>query len=114
MSTLYGWQNIGNGIGMALGPVLRGLIWTQTAPHERVPSCPEWRLRDLGFHVGCMANFWADVVRRARAQAARTLPHYMRPQGYEVWPELPLTLNGKVDSATVQKHLDAQVSATRR
>ena len=30
MSTLYGWQNIGNGVGMALGPALGGLIWTQT------------------------------------------------------------------------------------
>jgi MFS family permease len=30
MGTLYGWQNIGNGLGMALGPVLGGLIWTQT------------------------------------------------------------------------------------
>jgi MFS family permease len=30
MSRLYGWQNIGNGVGMALGPVLGGLIWTQT------------------------------------------------------------------------------------
>ena len=28
LSSLYGWQNIGNGIGMALGPVLGGLIWT--------------------------------------------------------------------------------------
>ena len=30
MSALYGWQNIGNGVGMALGPALGGLIWTQT------------------------------------------------------------------------------------
>jgi MFS family permease len=30
MSGLYGWQNIGNGVGMALGPALGGLIWTQT------------------------------------------------------------------------------------
>ena len=30
MGTLYGWQNIGNGVGMALGPVLGGLIWTHT------------------------------------------------------------------------------------
>ena len=30
MGTLYGWQNVGNGVGMALGPVLGGLIWTWT------------------------------------------------------------------------------------
>jgi MFS family permease len=30
MGTLYGWQNVGNGLGMALGPVLGGLIWTWT------------------------------------------------------------------------------------
>jgi MFS family permease len=30
MSSLYGWQNIGNGVGMALGPALGGLLWTQT------------------------------------------------------------------------------------
>ena len=26
MSSLYGWQNIGNGVGMALGPALGGLL----------------------------------------------------------------------------------------
>ena len=28
--TTYGWQTLGGGIGMALGPLLGGLIWTQT------------------------------------------------------------------------------------
>ncbi len=28
--TAYGWQNLGGGLGMALGPVLGGLIWTMT------------------------------------------------------------------------------------
>jgi MFS family permease len=36
MGTLYGWQNIGNGVGMALGPVLGGLIWTQTGDYTGV------------------------------------------------------------------------------
>jgi MFS family permease len=36
MSTLYGWQNIGNGVGMALGPVLGGLIWTWTGDYAGV------------------------------------------------------------------------------
>ena len=36
MSGLYGWQNIGNGVGMALGPVLGGLIWTQTGDYTGV------------------------------------------------------------------------------
>jgi hypothetical protein len=30
VASMSGWQNIGNGLGMALGPVLGGLIWTQT------------------------------------------------------------------------------------
>jgi MFS family permease len=36
MSSLYGWQNIGNGVGMALGPILGGLIWTQTGDYTGV------------------------------------------------------------------------------
>jgi len=36
MSGLYGWQNIGNGVGMALGPVLGGFIWTQTGDYTGV------------------------------------------------------------------------------
>jgi MFS family permease len=36
MSSLYGWQNIGNGVGMALGPVLGGFIWTQTGDYTGV------------------------------------------------------------------------------
>ena len=35
MGTLYGWQNIGNGLGMALGPVLGGLIRTHTGDSDR-------------------------------------------------------------------------------
>lgn len=36
MGTLYGWQNVGNGLGMALGPVLGGFIWTQTGDYTGV------------------------------------------------------------------------------
>lgn len=36
MGSLYGWQNIGNGVGMALGPVLGGLIWTRTGDYTGV------------------------------------------------------------------------------
>jgi MFS family permease len=36
MSGLYGWQNIGNGVGMALGPALGGLIWTQTGDYTGI------------------------------------------------------------------------------
>jgi MFS family permease len=36
MGSLYGWQNIGNGVGMALGPALGGLIWTQTGDYTGV------------------------------------------------------------------------------
>jgi uncharacterized protein (TIGR03083 family) len=40
----------------------------QAAPNQPVPSCPLWRLRDLGFHVGCVMHFWADVVDHARLE----------------------------------------------
>jgi MFS family permease len=36
MGGLYGWQNIGNGVGMALGPALGGFIWTQTGDYTGV------------------------------------------------------------------------------
>lgn len=31
--TTYGWQTLGGGIGMALGPLMGGLIWTQTGSY---------------------------------------------------------------------------------
>jgi MFS family permease len=36
MGTLYGWQNVGNGLGMALGPLLGGFIWTQTGEYTGI------------------------------------------------------------------------------
>ena len=33
MGTTYGWQVLGGGIGMALGLVLGGFIWTQTGSY---------------------------------------------------------------------------------
>jgi MFS family permease len=30
---LYGWQNIGNGLGMGLGPVIGGLLWDLTGDY---------------------------------------------------------------------------------
>lgn len=36
-----------------------------SAPAQPVPTCPGWRLRDLGFHVACVLSLWTDVVRRA-------------------------------------------------
>lgn len=37
----------------------------QTAPNKHVPSCPDWRLRNLGFHIACVMNLWAGIARRA-------------------------------------------------
>jgi MFS family permease len=36
MGTLYGWQNVGNGLGMALGPLLGGFIWTQSGEYTGI------------------------------------------------------------------------------
>ena len=30
---------------------------------SRVPGCPDWALRDLGFHLGRVQRFWARAVR---------------------------------------------------
>ena len=30
---------------------------------RRVPSCPDWTLRDLAWHLGRVQRFWASVVR---------------------------------------------------
>jgi uncharacterized protein (TIGR03083 family) len=32
------------------------------APDDRVPSCPDWTVADLGEHVGGFAGFWAHVL----------------------------------------------------
>jgi uncharacterized protein (TIGR03083 family) len=50
----------------------------QEAPDRLVPSCPESRLRDLGFHVGCVMNHWAHLVQRA-SLARRPLGFGMEP-----------------------------------
>ena len=36
MGTIYGWQNVGNGVGMALGPFLGGLLWSWTGDYTGV------------------------------------------------------------------------------
>lgn len=28
----------------------------------RVPSCPDWSVADLAWHVGCVLDFWATIV----------------------------------------------------
>jgi uncharacterized protein (TIGR03083 family) len=67
----------------------------QASPDQPVPSCPEWRLRDLGFHVGCIMRLWADVVRRASLER--------RPLGFGVErppdSELELFLRSEVAAA---------------
>ncbi len=56
----------------------------QEAPDRGVPSCPDWRLRDLGFHVGCILNLWADVVRRAGAEPRPIGSGMVRPPDEEL------------------------------
>jgi uncharacterized protein (TIGR03083 family) len=37
-------------------------------PDQVVPSCPQWRVRDLAFHVACVLRLWTDVVQRASVE----------------------------------------------
>ncbi|PRG14833.1 amino acid adenylation protein [Burkholderia multivorans] len=44
-----------------------------------------------------------DVIGSIRTRIRACLPHYMRPRRYVVLPELPVTLNGKVDKAALRE-----------
>jgi uncharacterized protein (TIGR03083 family) len=50
--------------GMALADAAEGHL------AARVPSCPDWTVSDLVFHVAGVHRFWGEVVRRRARDAA--------------------------------------------
>jgi uncharacterized protein (TIGR03083 family) len=50
---------------------------------RRVPGCPDWALRDLGFHLGGVQRFWARAV-RAGTDVDPTRPEMSRPNDAEL------------------------------
>jgi uncharacterized protein (TIGR03083 family) len=54
-------------------------------PDAPVPTCPQWRVRDLVGHVG-QAHRWAAGIVRTGAPAAAPDPRATEPGGPENWP----------------------------
>lgn len=64
-------------------------------PDRPVPTCPEWRLRDLGLHVAVVANMWAENVRR---RATDPPPHGLeRPEDRHVGELVQTQVGNLVD-----------------
>jgi len=54
------------------------------APQAQVPTCPEWRVRDLVGHIG-QASRWTAGLRRTRAAAPPPNPQEAEPGGPQDW-----------------------------
>jgi uncharacterized protein (TIGR03083 family) len=54
-------------------------------PHAPVPTCPEWRVRDLVGHIG-QAHRWAAELVRTRAAAPVPDPREAEPGDPRDWP----------------------------
>ena len=58
--SLYGWQNVGNGLGMGVAPVCAGVLWDLTGTYE-APL-----LMSLGFSLMALISAWFLPSPRAR------------------------------------------------
>ena len=58
--SLYGWQNLGNGLGMGLAPVCAGILWDLTGTY----AAP--LLMSLGFSLMALFSAWLLPSPRAR------------------------------------------------
>jgi uncharacterized protein (TIGR03083 family) len=74
-------------IGEALREHSGGLAGAVTgqAPDARVPTCPEWTLRDLVGHVG-QAHRWATGLVRDGGTEAAVMPSQAAPEAPAEWP----------------------------
>jgi len=54
-------------------------------PGAKVPSCPEWRVRDLVGHIG-QAHRWSAELVRIRAAAPVPDPRNAEPGDPQCWP----------------------------
>ena len=59
-SSLYGWQNVGNGLGMGMAPVCAGFLWDVTGTY----AAP--LLMSLGFSTLALISAWLLPSPRVR------------------------------------------------
>ena len=59
-SSLYGWQNVGNGLGMGMAPVCAGVLWDVTGTY----AAP--LIMSLGFSLLALFSAWLLPSPRAR------------------------------------------------
>ena len=73
--SLYGWQNLGNGLGMGLAPVCAGVLWDLTGTYL-APL-----LMSLGFSILALLSAWLLPSPRVRQipDWETHLPAYLRP-----------------------------------
>jgi len=62
---------------------------------DRVSSCPDWSLRELGWHLGRVQQFWAEVIRA----------------GVDVQPEFPPEAPGPADASELAAWMRASTRA---
>lgn len=62
-----------------------------------VPSCPDWSVRDLSFHVWEAFSFWGQIVER-RLTSYKELMEPERPSEAELLPALARTAAGLIES----------------
>lgn len=93
----------------AFSGVVRGMD-----PERRVPTCPQWRVRDLVAHIG-QAHRWAAGIVRAGAAEAVPDPRDVDPGAPGAWPrwladgvtDLVTAVRGTPPEATVWTFLGA-------
>ena len=73
--SLYGWQNLGNGLGMGVAPVCAGIVWDLTGTYL-APL-----LMSLGFSTLALLSAWMLPSPRARLMPdwEQHLPANLRP-----------------------------------
>lgn len=57
-------------------------VTRETGPDARVPSCPDWSVADLVWHVARVHGFWAAIVRQ-RPAGPESLAEPVRPGSFE-------------------------------
>ena len=97
--SLYGWQNLGNGLGMGLAPVCAGLLWDLTGTYM-APL-----IMSLGFSLMALFHAWLLPSPRARTDSRLGKPPASQPQAHRLaqgiclpgdkrrFPRLPLIVS---------------------
>jgi uncharacterized protein (TIGR03083 family) len=64
---------------------------------SNVPSCPEWSVRDLSFHVWEAFSFWGQIVER-RLTSLRDAVETERPSEHGLLDAITETANGLIET----------------